>query len=97
MISVEINVFSIPLNLLSLDFSFQLQKHIDKKGFQLKSIYVQLLCPLNFKRHTGKQGFSIEINLFAIHWNLLSICFPFQSQRNLLIRKDTEVNLLSIQ
>jgi hypothetical protein len=26
--------------------------------------------------------------LFAIHLNLLSIGFPFQSQRNLLIRKD---------
>ena len=96
MISVEINVFSIHLNLLSIDFSFQLQKHIDKKGFQLKSIYVQLLCPLNFKRNIDKQRFSIEINLFAIHLNLLSIGFPFQSQRNLLIRISIEVNLLSI-
>ena len=38
------NLLSIHLNLLSIDFPFQAsKKSIDKKGFQLKSIYFQFM------------------------------------------------------
>ena len=83
MISIEANLLSIHLDLLSIDFPSK----NDKKGFQLKSIYVQLLFLLNFKNISWKEWISIEINLFPVRLNLLSTDFIFQPQRNLLIRK----------
>ena len=89
MISIEIKLLSIHLNLLSIVFPFKPQRNLlIRKDFNWNHftftsnwIYFQVMFLLNFKEVYWQERISIETNLLSIHSNLLSIDFPFKTKK----------------